>query len=144
MTTHACTARERRAMNIIWNAAGEYGWQPDFLAWQKDKQPDFYLNSIIGFVHKWYDAALLKGFFAELNESALRDTFASILWLGLENAVFAKEVSCRPVLAALRAEHARAFFAAHTDLFLQELMVRNDLIHALQAARWHEVLGEGT
>ena len=37
------TSRQRRAMNIIWTASGEYDFQPDFMAFQLDGEPDFYM-----------------------------------------------------------------------------------------------------
>ena len=38
------TSRQRRAMNIIWTASGEYDFQPDFMAFQLDGEPDFYMK----------------------------------------------------------------------------------------------------
>ena len=135
---------QRRALNIVWTAAEDYTFQPDFLAFDAAKKPDLYLNIIIGLVHKHYDAAALSAFFSKLQTSAMKDTFTDILWLGLENAVFQKELPDRPILQNLRTQHAKAFFIRHTDLSLQQLMMRSELRHNLQAARWHTVLGEAS
>ena len=37
----------RRSVNIIWNAAQSYGFDPPFLAFFANGQPDDYLNMII-------------------------------------------------------------------------------------------------
>ena len=46
--------RQRRALNMVWTAAGEYGFMPDFLAFHRDGSPDLYLNSVIGFARRFY------------------------------------------------------------------------------------------
>ncbi len=33
-------AAEKRAKNMVWAAAGEYGFSPDFLAYDADGEPD--------------------------------------------------------------------------------------------------------
>ena len=45
---------KRRAQNLIWNAAGDYSFQPDFRAYDEAGQADLYWNSIIGAVRKNY------------------------------------------------------------------------------------------
>ena len=55
METKKLPRPERRALNIIWTAAGDYSFTPAFTAFTQDGEPDFYMNSIIGYVHKWYD-----------------------------------------------------------------------------------------
>ena len=142
MANRKFDAKRRRALNIVWTASGDYSYEPDFLAFNDDGSPDLYLNSIIGFVRKWYDQKLLTELFASLNESALRETFADLLWLGLENCVFGKEQCRRPVLPDLRREHARAFFDTSREHSKQYFMMRNTVIHDLQEARWKEVLGQ--
>jgi hypothetical protein len=47
---------KRRASNLIWNAAQNYDFEPDFKAFDEDGQADLYWNSIIGAVRKNYDA----------------------------------------------------------------------------------------
>ena len=48
--------RQRRALNIIWAAAEDYHYEPDFMAFQQNGLPDLYLNTILGLVRKQYDA----------------------------------------------------------------------------------------
>lgn len=137
-------SRERRALNIVWTAAGSYGFMPDFLAFHRDGSPDVYLNSIIGFAWRLYDADMLAEYVRGLDRSLLRDTFTDILWLGLESAVYARMLPERPVLAELRTAHARQFLEDEIDLSMQQLMMRSELIHTLKAGRCREILGEKT
>ena len=130
-------AKRRRALNIVWTASEDYKYSPDFLSFQDDGKPDLYLNAVVGFVDKWYDAEKLNKFFDEMQDSAMKQTFDDLMWLGLEGVAYAKELPSRPVLAALRQEHARAYFWSR-------LMGRRGVAHDMQAARWHEVLGEKT
>ncbi len=130
-------AKRRRALNIVWTASDDYRYSPDFLSFQDNGKPDLYLNAVVGFVDKWYDAEKLNKFFDEMQDSALKQTFDDLMWLGLENVTYAKEFPSRPVLASLRKEHARAYFQSR-------LMGRRGVAHDMQAARWHEVLGEKT
>ena len=52
MEAQSYTAQERRAANQVWAAAGEYGFEPLFLARNTDGTVDFYMNCIVGLVHK--------------------------------------------------------------------------------------------
>ena len=135
MARNKYNAKRRRALNIVWTASDDYKCSPDFLSFQDDGKPDLYLNAVVGFVDKWYDAALLAKFFDEMQDSAMKLTFDDLMWLGLEGAAYAKELPTRPVLTSLRQDHARAYF--HSNL-----MGRRGVAHDMQAARWHEVLGE--
>ena len=51
--------RQKRALNMVWTAAGAYDFRPEFLAFHQDGEPDIYLNSIVGFVHRHYDGEKL-------------------------------------------------------------------------------------
>ena len=132
----------RRALNIVWTAAGEYGFDPVFLAFSQDAQPDFYMNSIIGYVRKWYDSQIMKELFDAVEQSFLKETFDGLLWIGLENCAFEREVEQRPVLSELRIACARSFFEQQLRRSRQQWMAQNSLVYALQAARWRTVLGK--
>ena len=138
---NASSAR-RRALNMIWTAAGEYGFEPEFMAFLQDGSPDFYLNSIIGYVHKWYDQNILHQLYDIINGALLKETFDGLLWIGLENCAFARESACRPVLAEMRAACAESFFAQQLTRSRQQWMAQNSLVYALQEARWRTVLGQ--
>ena len=64
MESGSYSARQRRAINLVWTACGDYRFEPQFLAMQSDGQPDFYMNCIIGLVHKWFGDAMPKRLFA--------------------------------------------------------------------------------
>lgn len=128
-------AKRRRALNMVWDTSADYRFQPDFLAYGDDGAPDLYLNAVVGFTRKYYDTDQLHAMFQEMENSALVDTFTDLLWLGLEYATYAKEAPVRPVLPQLRQEHARAYFNG-------TLADKHGVAHEMQAARWHEVLGE--
>ena len=53
MEAQSYTAQERRAANQVWAAAGEYSFEPLFLARNTDGTVDFYMNCIVGLVHKY-------------------------------------------------------------------------------------------
>ncbi len=135
------SSARRRALNMIWTAAGEYGFEPEFMAFLQDGSPDFYLNSIIGYVHKWYDQDILRQLYDIIDGALLKETFDGLLWIGLESCAFARESACRPVLAEMRAACAESFFAQQLTRSRQQWMAQNSLVYALQEARWRTVLG---
>ena len=142
METSAYSARQRRAINQIWTACGDYRFEPQFLAMRSDGQPDLYMNCVIGLVHKWFGENLTKTLFAAWAGDARQAMYDDLAWLALENAVYEKELPERPALAGLRQAHAAAFFASEYQLSRQEWMAKNQLVYALQSARWKAVLGQ--
>ncbi len=62
MDARSYTAEERRAANQVWAAAGAYGFEPLFLARNTDGTIDFYMNCVVGLVHKYYGDDLLRAF----------------------------------------------------------------------------------
>ena len=63
MEAQSYTAQERRAANQVWAAAGAYGFEPLFLAHNTDGTVDFYMNTIVGLVHKYYGDKLISSIF---------------------------------------------------------------------------------
>lgn len=102
---------KRRARNLIWNAAGEYGYEPDFKAYDAQGRADLYWNSIIGAARKAYGADTLSRLFAAIHGSARESLFEQLLWLGMENAVYQREAARRPALPSLRQSYARQVLA---------------------------------
>ena len=43
----------KRAENLVWTAAGDYAFTPDFLSFTEDGSADLYMNLVIGLAHKW-------------------------------------------------------------------------------------------
>ena len=97
----------KRAENMIWNAAGDYGFRPDFKAFDKAGKAELYWNCIIGAARRHYDYPKLAELFKALDQYEDGDTYEGLLWLGLENALYQKELPARPVLKALREDYAR-------------------------------------
>ena len=141
MEAQSYTAEERRAANQVWAAAGAYGFEPLFLARNTDGTIDFYMNCIVGLVHKYYGDDLLQEIFAcwegDIRQSQLDD----LTWLYLESSVYTLELPRRPVLAQLRRAHADYFFGIQYKLSRQEWMAKNQLVYTMQANRWRTVQG---
>jgi len=142
MLTQAASARQRRALNQVWDASGDYDSEPLFLAVRQDGTPDLYMNCIVGCAQKRYSAAALSALFDAWAGDVRQAALDELAWLALENAVYLRELPVRGVLAQLRTEHAKGFFAQEYRLSRQEWMAKNQLVYTLQAARWRMVLGQ--
>ena len=142
MELSAYSANQRRAINLVWTACGDYRFEPQFLALRSDGTPDFYMNCVIGFVHKWLGDEMPHRLFALWAGDVRQAMLDDLAWLALENAVYEKELPVRPVLAQLRCAHAAGFFASEYQLSRQEWMSKNQLVYSLQSARWRSVLGQ--
>ena len=105
--------QRRRAVNQIWNAAQDYGFIPDFKAYDKDGKAELYWNFIIGAVRRHYDYSKIAAVFSSFQQYEESDIFEGLLWLGLENAVYQKELPDRPVLKMLREDYARRYLAVY-------------------------------
>lgn len=130
----------KRAENLVWTAAGDYAFTPDFLSFTEDGRADLYMNLVIGLAHKWLGRpteALLE----EVSESRRAAILSDTLWLGIESYVYARELPSRPALAALRVEHAEAYFARLQNLNRQQWMAENKRLLDQQTIRWSRVLG---
>ena len=112
METSSYSAQQRRAINLVWTASGDYQFEPQFLALKSNGEPDFYMNCVIGLVHKWFGDKMPKRLFAYWAGDARQNVFDELCWLALENAAYEKELPERPVLADLRRTHAEDFFAS--------------------------------
>ena len=141
MEAQSYTAEERRAANQVWAAAGAYGFEPLFLARNTDGTVDFYMNCIVGLVHKYYGDALIREVFRSWEGDLRQSQLDDLSWLYLEQAVYTLELPRRPVLAQLRRDHADYFFGIQYKLSRQEWMAKNQLVYTLQADRWRTVQG---
>lgn len=95
-----------RAKNIIWTAAGDYTFRPQFLAENGNETLDLYLNMVIGLVHKWYDTDKVAAYFDSLGGTEHQGACDALSWVALENAVYEREIKERLVLSDLREEYA--------------------------------------
>ncbi len=133
----------KRAENLVWTAAGDYAFTPDFLSFTDDGSADLYMNLVIGLAHKWLGRpteALLE----EVSRSRRAAILSDTLWLGIESYVYARELPSRPALATLRAQHAEAYFAHLQNLNRQQWMAENKRLLDQQTIRWSRVLGRKT
>mgnify|MGYP000656453357 CR=1 FL=1 len=129
-------SEKRRARNLIWNAAEEYGFEPDFKVYDETGQADLYWNSIIGAVRKNYGAAPIDALFASIHGSPHEELYEQLIWLGLENAAFCQEAPHRPALPFLREQYAR-----HV-LSLSRSGASGDLLAILEEAHFQRALGQ--
>lgn len=141
MLTQHYTAQQRRALNQIWTAAGEYGFDPLFLSMDTSGSPERYMNCIVGCVRKWYGEEMPKRLFAAWEDDRRQGLLDDLAWLALENAVYQKELPHRPVLAEERKAYASNFFDQEYKLSKQEWWSKNPLDYTMQTARWRSVLG---
>lgn len=141
MLTQHYTAQQRRALNQIWTAAGEYGFDPLFLSMDTSGSPERYMNCIVGCVRKWYGEEMPKRLFAAWEDDRRQGLLDDLAWLALENAVYQKELPHRPVLAEERKTYALNFFEQEYKLSKQEWWSKNPLDYTMQTARWRSVLG---
>ena len=128
--------QRRRAVNLIWNAARNYSFVPDFKAYDAEGNADVYWNSIIGAVRRHYEYPKIEAIFASFQQYEDGDEYESLLWLGLENAVYQKELAERPVLSSLREDYARRFLQEYgggplDDFHLYECMAAGHFMRAL-------------
>lgn len=142
MLTQHYSAQQRRALNQIWSAAGQYGFDPLFMALRSDGDPDIYMNCIIGCTRKWYGGDMPRELFGAWVNDRRQAMLDDLAWLALENAVFQRELPERPALAEARKAHAEDFFAQEYKLSRQEWMAKNQLVYTMQAARWKSVLNK--
>ena len=124
---------KRRTSNLIWNAAQDYDFEPDFKAFDEEGQADLYWNSIIGAVRKNYDSAAIEKLFSALCGSENEVLYEQLIWLGLENAVYQRESELRPALPALRRSYAQRVIAT---------VQRANLLEILEEAHFRRALGE--
>ena len=136
------TAKQRRALNMIWTAAGDYSFEPEYMAFLQNGTPDLYMNSIIGYVRRDYDPDVMAWLFSCFDQTLFEELYNGLLWIALEQAVYQREAPLRPALPELRLAYARQFFRDEKDKSRQQWMAQNSFVYTLQAAKWHTVLGE--
>ena len=133
-------SEKRRARNLIWNAAGEYGFEPELKAYDHEGRAELYWNSIIGAVRKNFGAKDTAALLGAIRGSGREELFEQLLWLGLENAAFARESPRRPALESLRRRYARAVLAANGRAV--SLEGDEDLLRRLENGHFLRSLGE--
>ena len=129
--------QRKRAVNIIWNAARDYRFSPDYKAYTEDGKADLYWNSIIGAVHRHYEYPKLLELFAVFANYEDEEEYSALLWLGLENCSYQRELPERPVLKELRLDYARRYVARYGPAGLDDFR----LCDCLTLAHYMRILG---
>ena len=99
--------QQRRATNLIWNAAGDYGLHPTSRAYDSDGYADVYMNSIVGAVYKYYDYDVIKRLLDAMENAPNGEAWQDLFWTGLENCAYQRAVADRPAFRLLRQGYAR-------------------------------------
>ena len=97
---------QRRADNLIWNAAGDYSLIPWMRVFDADGRAELYWNSVIGAVYRRFDREALRLFSDRFGRNDDRMMWETVFWLALENCVLPGELAERPALRALRRQYA--------------------------------------
>lgn len=124
---------KRRARNLIWNAAWDYSFEPDFAVYDEEGRADLYWNSIIGAVRRNYGAGPIEELFSAIHGCENENLYEQLIWLGLENAVYRREADLRPALPSLRRSYARRVIAARQG---------SGQMETLEVAHFRRALGE--
>lgn len=136
------SSRERRALNMIWTAAGDYHVQPLFAAYSKQGEPDLYFNTIIGSAYRLYGAQALDKYLLGLGRSFMGAMLVDLFWLGLEAAVFVRQRESYAALGALRRGWAADYVDTSVEDSMQALMLRQEIVHSMKTVRCQELLGQ--
>ena len=115
MLTQQYSEQQRRAVNLVWTAAADYRFEPRFLALRTDGAPDFYMNCVIGYVHKWFGDDMPARLFASWAGDVRQAMFDDLAWLALENAAYERELPQRPALVKVQAQ-GRLFMDGAVEL----------------------------
>ncbi len=125
----------RRAVNMVWNGAEDYDFQPDVLAYDETGQAELYLNSILGILHRQYDWKVLSEVLDSVRGPE-QESGRALLWLGLERCAYLREKGTRPALEELRQDYARRQLARSRDWRDQKLVER------IESAWYARALGQ--
>lgn len=126
----------RRADHIIWAAAGEYNFAPEFRAFDRSGAADFYWNFILGAARRYFDMDLINDFLKLCQHQFEGELFINLTWIGLEHAIYEKAQADWPNLSQMRQEFAQGYVR---DLDITQLVDYFDLI---KLAYFEEVLGK--
>ena len=132
---------ERRALNMIWTAAGDYSLAPGFVSYLKDGSPDIYFNTIMGLAYRHYGAQELDAYLMYLGHCWLGAVLVDMFWLGLEHATYQRCREDMLTLEELRQVWAADYLDDSREDSMQYLMMRQELSHSLKKARCLEIQG---
>ena len=130
--------QQRRATNLIWNAAGDYSLMPTSRAYDYDGYADVYMNSIVGAVYKYYDYPTLKRLLDNMENAVQGEVWQDLFWTGLENCAYQRAVAERPAFRLLREGYARMVLAEAEDVNELDLPMAD----RVKLEHYRRVLGE--
>lgn len=129
------TLQAKRAKNMIWAAAGDYSFEPRYIAFKPDGTADEYLNMVHGLLHKWMDYSVIDGLFSSFS-GRNQELFEGLVWMGLEHAIYEKERPLRPILTEMRRQYAAE------NLMLQRNVTLEKRLFLLQNGYYREIMGQ--
>lgn len=106
--------QQRRAVNLVWNGAKNHSFEPDFKVYDSSGEASIYWNIIIGAVRRHYDYSKFAQIFHTFDQYEDGDIYEGLLWLGLENSTYQKELADRPILKSLRESYAESYLREYT------------------------------
>ncbi len=96
----------RRALNQIWNGAGRYTISPELEALDTQGNAALYFNTVLGLAWRYYNVSRFQPMLHAFQQQPRGELYTDLFWMGLESALYAKELPKRPALAALRQQYA--------------------------------------
>lgn len=129
----------QRSDNIFWSGAENYRLPVTFKASDLRGQVDLYMTLIMGLAYKYFDARDLEKLF-DVNVGFLRRRrYYLLVWYGLENLIYKKEIDKRPRLADLRLAWAEDFLSDQLDLNRRSFALQDYMIAKLYIKRAREI-----
>lgn len=121
--------QEQRAKNIIWNAAGDYHFVPDYAAYEKMESQAS--TSIALLVPSIVTTTMLPSMICFCCLGRLREAnlFRGLVWLGLERCTYEHALTDRPLLTTLRTSYSQTVWDQRTSYWDQELFDRLNTAH---------------
>lgn len=128
-------AAGRRALNQVWNGAGEYGFTPVFVA------NTLYMNTISGLAERFFGREALQALFDRWAGDEWQGTYDRFAWVLIEAEMYRRNVEDRPALEELRVSYARFFLDSLERRSRSENMAKAMLCESIQRAHWREAEG---
>ena len=128
--------QKRRAQNLVWNAAGDYGIRTPYLAYDEHGEADVYWNYVIGAANRRFDFSRLEKMFSYLEAQKDGAVYAELFWLGLEASLYEGDRAKRPALDAMRKDWAVSFLNEKNPVG------SGSLIRDLKEGRCRRILGQ--
>lgn len=129
-------AADRRALNQVWNGAGEYGFTPVFVA------NTLYMNTISGLAEAFFGREALQTLFDRWAGDEWQGTYDRFAWVLIETEMYRRNVEDRPALEELRVSYARFFLESLERRSRSENMAKAMLCESIQRAHWREAEGD--